>query len=345
MNTRSSIRIALLLLVAASAARAQTAPQVVWSAPTPSGIANSLQGVDWAPGTVARVALGSTDRWLRVRQAGNGALVYSVLQPIRSGAVDQALYSTDGGLLAVHNSTGGLGFRVHRGRDGAFLGRISVAIEPNGLVQFAPDAALLAATGDAALARWRLDRFTVVRSVGSGYDRIATTFRISPDGALQVAASQGTITVQRRSDGAVVRLLTGGSLRGATPLAFTPDSTRLAVWASNPNETTLWRLADGVAVMRFRNATSNEGVVALRLSPGGTRLVTTGYRPFVDADGLWQQVGMIRFWRVSDGALRHAFDARTGLGVTSPIAWSPDMSRFAYGTYEGTAVVALTPAP
>jgi len=107
----------------------------------------------------------------------------------------------------------------------------------------------------------------------------------------------------------------------------------------------LWRIADGVAVMHFRNATPEEGVVALRFSPGGTRLVTTGYQPFVDADGLWQQRGIIRFWRVSDGAMRHAFGARTGIDVTSPVAWSPDFTRFAYGTYEGTAVVAVTPSP
>lgn len=327
-------------------AGAQTAPQVVWSAPTPSGLANSIQGVDWAPGTVARVALGSTDRWVRVRQSGNGALVYSVLQPIRSGSADQTLYSTDGAFLAVHNSGGGLGYRVHRARDGLFLGKLAVTIDPNGLLRFAPDAQLLAATGgDGTLSRWRLANFTVVRVVGSGYDRVSTTFRISPDNTLQVAASQGSITVQRRSDGAAVRILTGGATRGTTPLAFSPDSTRLAAWASTPNETTLWRIADGAVVMRFANARPDEGVVALRFSPGGTRLVTTGYQPFVDADGLWQQKGIVRFWRVSDGALRHTFDARTGIGVTSPIAWSPDMSRFAYGTYEGTAVVAMTPAP
>jgi WD40 repeat protein len=333
-------------LVSALAAHAQTAPQVVWSAPTPSGLANSVQGVDWAPGTLARVALGSTDRWVRVRQSDNGALVYSVLQPIRSGSADQTLYSTDGVFLAVHNSTGGMGFRVHRARDGAFLGMLVVTIDPNGLLRLAPDAQLLAATGgDGTLSRWRLANFTVVRVVGSGYDRVSTTFRISPDNTLQVSASQGSITLQRRSDGAVVRILTGGAVHGTTPLAFTPDSTGLAGWAATPNETTLWRIADGVVVRRFANATPEEGVVALRFSPGGARLVTTGYQPFVDADGLWQQKGIIRFWRVSDGALRHTFDARTGIGVTSPIAWSPDMSRFAYGTYEGTALVAVTPAP
>jgi WD40 repeat protein len=330
----------------AFAAQAQTAPQVVWSAPTPSGLANSLVGIDWAPGTTARIALGSSDRWVRLREAGNGALVYSVLQPLHAGTADQTLYSTDGAFIAVHDSGLGLGYRVLRAGNGAFLGMLSVTLDPNGLVRFAPDAQLLAATGgDGTLSRWRLANFTVVRVVGSGYDRVTTTFRISPDATLQVAASQGSITVQRRSDGAVVRVLIGGATRGTTPLAFSPDSTRLAAWASTPDETTLWRLADGVVVMRFPNATSQEGVVALRFSPGGARLVTTGYQPFVDADGLWQQKGIVRFWRVSDGALRHTFDARTGIGVTSPIAWSPDMTRFAYGTYEGTAVVAVTPAP
>jgi WD40 repeat protein len=326
-------------------ASAQTAPQVVWSVPTPSLLSNSIQGVAWAPGSIARVAVGSTDRWVRTRQASNGALVYSVLQPHRSGSAEQVVYSTDGVFISVHNSNRG-GYRVHRASDGVFLGTLTVTIEPNGIVRFAPDATLLAATGgDGTLSRWRIANFTVVRVVGSGYDKIATSFNFSPDNALQAAASQGTITIQRRSDGATVRLLTGGATRGTTPMQFSPDSTRLAAWASNPNETALWRISDGAVVMRFPNASSQEGVAALRFSPGGTRLVTTGYRPFVASDGTMDQVGVIRFWRVSDGASRHTFEARTGLAVTSPVAWSPDFTRFAYGTYEGTATVAVVPAP
>jgi len=107
----------------------------------------------------------------------------------------------------------------------------------------------------------------------------------------------------------------------------------------------LWRIPDGAVLMNFPGATPEEGVGAIRFSPDGMRLVTTGYFPFVDADGLWQQKGLIRFWRVADGALRQVYDQRTGIGVTSALAWSPDATRFAYGTYEGTAVVARTPAP
>ena len=128
-------------------------------------------------------------------------------------------------------------------------------------------------------------------------------------------------------------------------MAFTPDSTRIAAWAASPNRTTLWLISDGTVLKQFPVAAAEEGVGAIRFTPDGARLVTTGYLPYVDADGLWQQVGVIRFWRVADGALRHSFSKHTGIGVTSPVAWSPDVMRFAYGTYGGTAVVALTPAP
>src|SRR6185369_7807419 len=93
------------------------------------------------------VAVGSTDRWVRTRQATNGALVYSILQPHRSGTADQTLYSTDSLYLAVHNSSGGLGYRVHRAGDGAFLGTLSVTLDSNGVIRFAPDADLIGAVG------------------------------------------------------------------------------------------------------------------------------------------------------------------------------------------------------
>jgi WD40 repeat protein len=327
-----------------SSVLAQGAPDIVWEVPTPSGLANSIQGVGWSP--AGRVAVGSTDRWVRTRQASNGALVYSVLQPPRSGSANQTIYSTDGLYLAVHNSSGGLGYRVHRTSDGFFLGTLTVTVDSNGLVRFAPDAQLVSAVGgDGTLSRWRFAEFTVVLTVGSGYDRTTTTFNFSPNGTYQSAASRGSIKIQRRTDGATVRVLSGGTPQSFAPVTFTPDSSAIAAWAPSPNQTTLWRIADGAVLRRFPGARPEEGVGAIRFTRDGARLITSGYLPYVDADGLWQQVGIIRFWRVADGAFRRQYDQRTGLAVTSPIAWSPDGTRFAYGTYEGSAVVARTPAP
>jgi WD40 repeat protein len=326
--------------------RAQGSPQIVWEAITPSGLANSVLGVAWSPGASARVAVASTDRWVRARQASNGALVYSVLQPHRSGGADQVIYSIDGLYLAVHNRSGGLGYRIHRSADGAFLGDFGVTLGGNGLIQFAASERLIDAVGGTNnLPTWRLSDFAIVHTVGSGYTRVTTVFNFSPNGAYQSAASRGTIRIQRRSDAATVRTIAGGAPAGTSVVAFTPDSTRIAAFSPNPNQTTLWRVSDGVILTRFRGEAPEEGVTAIRFSPDGLRLVTTGYLPYVDANGFWQQKGIIRFWRVADGVLRKKYDARTGIGVTSPLAWSPNVARFVYGTSEGSAIVAVTPAP
>jgi WD40 repeat protein len=323
--------------------KAQSAPDIFWEAPTPSALANSIEGVGWSPTRSERVAFGSTDRWMRTREADNGALVYSVLQPHRSGDANQVFYSADGAFIAVHNSGDGLGYRVHRAVDGVFLGMLTVAVDADRLVRFAPDDQLMGAIeGDRTLSRWRIEDFTVVLTVGSGYQRTNTTFNFSPDGVLQSAASQGAITIRQRKDASIVRILMGGLARGFTPVAFTPDSSRVAAWNENSSQVTLWRISDGVVLMVFA-VIAPEGVGAIRFTPDGARLVTTGYLPFLDGDGLWQQKGVIRFWRVADGLLRQVYDTRTGIAVTSPVAWSPDATRFAYGTYEGTAVVARTP--
>src|SRR2546429_3135444 len=55
-----------------SSAVAQSAPEVVWEAATPSGLANSIQGVGWSPGTSGRVAGGATGRRGGTAPAGNG---------------------------------------------------------------------------------------------------------------------------------------------------------------------------------------------------------------------------------------------------------------------------------
>ncbi|WP_460711583.1 WD40 repeat domain-containing protein [Lysobacter terrae] len=289
--------------------------------------------------------MGSTDRWVRARAASNGTLQWSTLQvPIGSGTADQTIFSLDSAMVAAHNSGQGWTWRVHRATDGVFIGKLVGTLQPNGVVTFAPDAQLVASTGNAGFTNWGLANFSTLRLVGTGYSKTSTNWVFSPNNLLQASASQGTITIQRRSDGAVLRLITGGNVRGATPMQFSPDSATLAAYTRTPNETTLFRVSDGALMRRFTNPTSNEGVSYVRFSPDGTRLVTTGYQPFETPQG-FDQRGMIRFWRVSDGALRHSFSASTGLAVTSPVAWNPGFTRFTFGTYDGSAVVATVPSP
>jgi WD40 repeat protein len=140
--------------------------------------------VAWSPSTSGRVAVGSTDRWVRSRDASSGALVYSVLQPHRSGGADQTVYSTDGLYLAVHNRSGGLGYRVHRAADGVFLETLTSRSRSTASCGSPLMPRLVAAVGgDGALPRWRLTDFTVVQTLGSGYTRVTTVFNFSPNGS------------------------------------------------------------------------------------------------------------------------------------------------------------------
>ncbi len=345
MRKNSICFLALFSLISLQGISAGFAQEVVWEVPTPNGLPNSVVGVGWAPGLSGQVAMGSTDRWLRTRQAASGALIYSILGPQHSSGGDQTIYSNDGVYLAVHDLKKGLDYRIYRASDGVFLGTILVTIDSNGLVQFAADAQLQASIPKAgAMSRWPLGQFDVVFSTGSGYHVITTTNHISPNGLYQSVATQGTIKILSRKNGALVATFPGGAARGVTPASFTPDSKAFAAWDADSNRTTLWRFTDGAVLMQFPDALPQEGVAGIRFSPDGTRMVTSGYFAFEGPNG-WEQFGHVRFWRVADGALRQQLDVHTGIGVTSSIAWSPDATQFVYGTYEGAVVVARTPAP
>jgi WD40 repeat protein len=326
----------LFLATTAGVASAQ-APQTVWIVPNPGLLSTSAGAVAWSP-SGDFVATGLLDRWMRIRRASDGEQKLAILQPHRSGGVINLTFSTDGKYLAVGNQSGTGTFNVYRVPEGTFLGTLVATIDSKGILRFAPDAQL--ATSLAGnLNLWRTTELTVFSVTGSGYDKVTTARNLSPDGKYQTAAtSKGTITIQR-SDGSVVRTLSGG-----TRPAFSADSLLTADWTASSNAITVRQISDGKVIRTLKAPGGADGGVLPRFSPDGKLVVGSGYLPFLKPDGTWDQKGVIRFWRMSDGALLRTYDQETSLGVTTPVVFSPH-GNFLYGRYDGAFVAAVTPVP
>jgi WD40 repeat protein len=327
----------LLLLLTTAAGASAEAPAVVWVAPNPGMLATNASAAAWSPSGTT-VATGLADRWMRIRQASNGTQTVAILQPHRSGGVANLTFSNGNQYLAVGNQSGTGSFRVYTVSNGTFLGTLVATIDPTGILRFAPDAQL-APTPAGDLALWRTTEVTVFSVTGSGYDKVTTARNISPNGQFQTAAtSKGAITIQRTSDGSLVRTLNGG-----TRPAFSPDSSMVAYWTASPNAIKVVRISDGVVLKTFNTPGGADGGVLVRFTPDGTRVVGSGYLPFLKPDGTWDQKGVIRFWNFSSGALLKTYDQQTSLGVTTPIVFKPGGGQFLYGRYDGAFVVATTP--
>jgi WD40 repeat protein len=331
------ISASLLLLATTAGVASAGSPTIVWVQTNPGLLSTSAGAVAWSPSGTT-VATGLLDRWMRMRRAGDGSQFLAILQPHRSGGVINLTFSTGGAYLAVGNQSGTGTFNVYRVLDGAFLGTLVATIDSTGILRFAADAQL-ATTPANDLSLWRINELTVFSVTGSGYDKVTTARNISPNGQYQTAAtSKGAITIQRTSNGSVVQALSGG-----TRPAFSPDSSLIADWTARPNAIMVRRISDGAVVRTFTTPGGADGGVLPRFTPEGARVVGSGYLPFLKSDGTWDQKGVIRFWRISDGALLKTYDQQTSLGVTTPVVFSPSGSQFLYGRYDGAFVAAMTP--
>ena len=321
-------------LLAASVAVA-AAPTVVWSKPNPSSLAGHVGGTAWAPsGTL--VASGLSDRWVYIRNASNGSLVRSILQPPHSHGVVRLQFSRDSRYLAVGNSAATTRWRVYEVASGTFLGQITAAVDSRSIVQYGVDATLATAGAAGQLSNWRVSDLPATIRTGSGYDTVTTRFQLSPDGVLETALSGSTITVRRVSSGAVVATLSGQRS------AFSPSSTTLATWTSSPNRARLYSTST-FALQRTITLPNAADSVDLAWTPAGN-LVAFGYRPFLQPDGTWDQTGIIHFWSTA-GTLLATFDQGLSLGVTAAPGFRGDgVKQMLIGVYDGTTVAAANPA-
>jgi WD40 repeat protein len=312
-----------------------TAPTILWSTPNPSGLAASVTTTAWSRDG-ALVASGLTDRHVRILTAEGGHQVLDILGPRLLNGVGVVSFSSDDQYIGVQMRQGTSYIYVYRRSNGAFLGNLIATQAANGIWRYGADAALVSAVGgDGGVNLWRFSDFYVATITGTGYTKVSTVFRRSPDGALQTATSQHRIRVQRTSDGATLATLTGDTA------FFSNDSRILATWGANPNRFQLWQVSGWTLLRTMTTPNNADGVIALRFTPNNAYLVSTGYEPFVDAEGLWQQKGVIRWWNVSTGSLALTFDRETDIGVTSNVSWSPTMTDFVYGRYDGTVVAAV----
>jgi WD40 repeat protein len=314
-----------------------TAPTILWTEPNPGGLAANMTTTAWSQGG-ALVATGLSDRHVRVRNASNGAQVLDILGPRSLNGVGVVSFSSDDNYVGVQMRQGTSYIYVYRLSNAAFLGNLIATQDANGIWRYAADAALVSAvSGNGGVSLWRFSDFYVATITGSGYNKVSTVFRHSPDGTLQTATSQHRIRVQRTSDGATLATLTGDTA------FFSNDSRVLATWSANPNRFQLWQVSGWVLLRTMTTPNNADGVTALRFTPNNKYLVSTGYEPFVDGEGLWQQQGVIRWWNVSTGSLALTFNGKTDIGVTSNVSWSPNAQGFVYGRYDGAVVAALSP--
>jgi WD40 repeat protein len=168
-------------------------------------------------------------------------------------------------------------------------------------------------------------RVTKAPASATGVSAVA----FSRDGAQLLFAAGRTVAVTDAASGRPLRTLPIGK-HTADSVACSPDGTLAAAGLAD-GTVRVWRLGDGeqVHLLRAHAAwTYSEGeplgrVAGLAFSPNGRLL----------ASGGWD--GVVKLWRVSDGALlRNVVPAR---GLVHALAWSADGAQLAVATDDGTA--------
>jgi WD40 repeat protein len=324
-----------LYLLLPAIALGQGSPDIVWQVQSAGkAIAFSADG---------QMLLSGVKLW----RASDGMPIRTFVLPYNGGGVNTVALSPDGQFAAIGIQAFNQNLNLFRVMDGALLhGRITAHSNGTTSVDFSPDGQLLASGGrDGTVKLWQLPDMTLVRTLNNstGYNPRIFAIAFSNDGQMLAAGGEGGVQLFRVSDGTPIRALSGAA--STKSLAMSPDGQILAAGSSTTGSdgqctdcsTKMWRIADGTLLQTIDG--NNSGILSLAFPPD-QEVIAAG-----SGDRIYD--GVVRFWRLSDGALVRFFnqDPNNGASYVTSVTYSPDGSLFAFARADGLVVVAHNPLP
>lgn len=315
------------------AVHAQGQPDIVWQGTHAGYVRYTTFSPDGQ-----QLASGGDDRTHKLWQASDGTLVRSWAQCSGVGCEGAyfGFFSPDGQTLASN------GLKFWNVATGTKLRTLTV----NGSVAFTPDwnyvtSSVTVSTYPSTTRSFALLRPTDGSTVWSAANMGGGPAAFSPDGQLVAAVGFAGIDIWRVADGSFVRTITGPR----SLFAFSRDGQYVVasggdIGAFRYDDTVeLYRVADG-ALVRTLKAT---GVVtSVAFSPDGTLMFVSSWDGNANpSTGYDSQVGSIRIYRMSDGALVKTYDQQTGTGAGA-LSFAPDGTLFSYA-HDSSVVVARVP--
>ncbi len=324
-----------ILLALAGYASAQSAPDIIWQGQH----SNVVRAIAFSPNGQQLVS-GSDDRTAKVWQASNGAVLQSLVQcsGLNCGGVSSVAFSSDGAQMAAGT---GRGFKFWRVSDGTLLrtsNLVGVLSTDWQYVVSSVDNSPYPGNVPSTVTVFRVsDGSQVWQASGAGGREVA----FSPDNQVVAVVGRKTgIDLWRISDGTHLLNIPGPK----HALAFSADgqyiiSTQAATGLFPHDDTIeIYRASDGALVRTLRGAGA---VGALVTTPDSQVLISTGWEVGDTRNNGGTQAGIIRFWRISDGALLKTYYQGT---YTGAVAVSPDSSLFSYTRSDNSLIVARMPS-